>query len=127
MSSRSDNGSGDGPIRTVIIEDDTWLREHLADELKSHTGFECVGTYGTAEAALESLPDLKPGVAIVDINLPGMNGIDAARRIKSDPRITPPVIILVSASARDKDIIAAKNAGIGTPGFIRCGFVKSNQ
>ena len=70
-------------IRVVLVEDDQWVRENLASEIGSADGFECVGTYSTAEAALAALPEQPPDVAVLDINLPGLSGIECLRRLKT--------------------------------------------
>lgn len=70
-------------IRVVLVEDDQWVRENLASEIGSADGFECAGTYPTAEAALAALPEQSPDVAVLDINLPGLSGIECLRRLKT--------------------------------------------
>ena len=62
-------------IRISIVEDNDDLRGTLARMLNRAEGFQCVSQYGSAEAALEGLPKDKPEVVLMDINLPGMNGI----------------------------------------------------
>src|SRR4051794_3628145 len=69
-------------ITVCIVEDDAPAREILADWLGHASGFKCVGTHGSVEQALEHLPAEKPSVVLMDINLPGMSGIDGLRRLK---------------------------------------------
>jgi len=69
-------------IKVSIVEDDAPAREILAEWLKGTPGFKCVGQHGTVEHALESLPAEKPSVVLMDINLPGMSGIEGVRRLK---------------------------------------------
>jgi len=70
------------PIRVAIVEDDNWLRARLAQEIGETPGFLCLGDYRSAEAALESIPGLRPDVVVMDINLPGMDGVKCVRRLK---------------------------------------------
>lgn len=70
------------PITVAIVEDQDQLRNTLARVLNRADGFECVSTYRTAEAALEDLPQKKPNVVLMDINLPGMNGVECVRKLK---------------------------------------------
>jgi DNA-binding NarL/FixJ family response regulator len=70
------------PITVSIVEDQDQLRTTLARVLNRADGFECVSSYGTAEAALEDLPKKKPNVVLMDINLPGMNGVECTRKLK---------------------------------------------
>ena len=68
--------------RVAIVEDDAWIRNNLARELAKAPGFSCLGTFGTAEAAVEAIPALSPDVVLMDINLPGMDGVQCVRRLK---------------------------------------------
>ncbi|MCX6885535.1 MAG: response regulator transcription factor [Verrucomicrobiota bacterium] len=71
------------PITVSIVEDNDQLRATLARVLGRTDGFRCVSHYGNAEAALEALPRDKPNVVLMDINLPGMNGVECVRRLKA--------------------------------------------
>ena len=109
MSKKSDKSGSDKPIRVAIIEDDDWFRENLADELDAVEGFRCVGKYGTAEDAVSSLPDESPDVAIVDINLPGMNGIECLRELK--PRCPDTDFLILTVYEESESIFDALLAG----------------
>ena len=69
-------------IAVYIVEDDASAREILADWMRHASGFKCVGAHGSVEQALEHLPAEKPSVVLMDINLPGMSGIEGVRRLK---------------------------------------------
>jgi DNA-binding NarL/FixJ family response regulator len=69
-------------ITVSIVEDNDQLRGTLARVIDRAEGFQCSGQHASAEAALESLPNEKPDVVLMDINLPGMNGVECARRLK---------------------------------------------
>lgn len=69
-------------IRVAIVEDDAWMRNNLARELAKAPGFSCLGAFGTGEAAVEAIPALSPDVVLMDINLPGMDGVQCVRRLK---------------------------------------------
>jgi len=69
-------------IAVSIIEDDAPAREILANWIRRAEGFRLVSEHGNAESALEALPSQKPGVVLMDINLPGLNGIECVRRLK---------------------------------------------
>ena len=69
-------------IAVSIVEDNEQLRGTLASVLNRAEGFSCLSHYPSAEAALEGLPKEKPNVVLMDINLPGMNGVECARRLK---------------------------------------------
>lgn len=65
-----------------IVEDNDQLRGTLARVISRAEGFQCLGQYPSAEAALEGLPQEPPNVVLMDINLPGMNGVECVRRLK---------------------------------------------
>jgi DNA-binding NarL/FixJ family response regulator len=69
-------------ITVSIVEDNDQLRGTLARVLSRAEGFQCLGQYASAEAALEALPQEPPNVVLMDINLPGMNGVECVRRLK---------------------------------------------
>jgi DNA-binding NarL/FixJ family response regulator len=69
-------------IQTVIIEDIKEIREGLQLLIDSSDGFTCLKTFATAELALAELPGLCPDVALMDIHLPGISGIEAVKKLK---------------------------------------------
>ena len=109
MTPKSDKGSSGKLIRVAIIEDDQWLRDNLAEELEGDNAFKCVATYGTAEDALDALPAECPDVAIVDINLPGMNGIECLKQLK--PQCADTQFIILTAYEESENIFNALLAG----------------
>ena len=82
-------------IRISIIEDDEPSRQILAGWLKRDSGFACLGEYGDAESAIAQLPSERPDVALMDINLPGVSGIECVRRLKPVVPRTQFVILTV--------------------------------
>jgi DNA-binding NarL/FixJ family response regulator len=72
----------DMAIAVAIVEDDAQARKILAGWINRAPGFRLAGEWGEAETALEALPDKKPTVVLMDINLPGMSGIEAVRKLK---------------------------------------------
>jgi DNA-binding NarL/FixJ family response regulator len=71
------------PITVSIVEDNDKLRGTLAKMIGRAEGFKFISDYGSAEAALEDLPKVKPEVVLMDINLPGMNGVECVRKLKA--------------------------------------------
>jgi DNA-binding NarL/FixJ family response regulator len=70
------------PINVSIVEDSDKFRETLARILNRSEGFRCISQYPNAEDALKALPQDKPEVVLMDINLPGMNGVECVRKLK---------------------------------------------
>jgi DNA-binding NarL/FixJ family response regulator len=95
--------------RVAIVEDDQGLREQLAQILKTAPDVKCVGLYKSAEEALESLPNVKPDVVLMDIRLPKMSGIECVARLKE---IMPSVqIIIVTVYEDSEKIFRALRSG----------------
>ncbi len=71
------------PITISIVEDNDKLRATLAKVIGRAEGFRFVSDYPSAEDALADLPKVKPEVVLMDINLPGMNGVECVRKLKA--------------------------------------------
>lgn len=83
------------PITVSIVEDNDKLRGTLAKMIGRADGFKFISDYGSAEAALEDLPKLKPEVVLMDINLPGMNGVECVRKLKAILPLTQVMMLTV--------------------------------
>ena len=69
-------------ISVSIVEDNEQLRVTVARVIERAEGFRCLSHYGSAEEALKGLPNDRPDVVLMDINLPGMNGVECVRQLK---------------------------------------------
>ena len=90
------------PITIVIVEDDEETSESLVELLAGETRVRCLGVYSTGESAVREIPSLKPDVALVDINLPRMNGIECVARLK---KIMPGIQVLMLTKYEESDLI----------------------
>lgn len=72
----------DVAIAVGIVEDDAQTRKILASWITRAPGFQLLGEWSNAEAALAPLGELRPNVVLMDINLPGINGVEAVRKLK---------------------------------------------
>ncbi len=89
-------------ITIALVEDDSRIRWGLTAILQEEPDLECVGEFASAEEALVFLPKLRPKVVIMDVNLPGMNGIECVRRLSAQN--DPPQIIMLTVR-QDSEII----------------------
>jgi DNA-binding NarL/FixJ family response regulator len=90
------------PIKVCIVEDNAGMRESVSQVLNQAPRLCCTKTYGSAEAALSDLPSQKPDVALVDINLPGMSGIECVAKLKAQ---LPQLQVLMLTRYEQSDMI----------------------
>lgn len=101
-------------INVAVVEDIQEIRESLQILVDGMHGLHCVGTYATAEAAIADIPLIKPNVVLMDINLPGINGVEAVRQLKGGfPNIN---FLMCTVFDDDENIFLALRAGAG--GYI---------
>lgn len=97
------------PIRVSIVEDDDKIRESLVVLIEGSTGFRCVSAYPNAEDALQDIPRKKPDVVLMDIGLPGINGVECVRLLKAaEPDIQ---IIMLTVYEDNNKIFSSVEAG----------------
>src|SRR5215470_13933330 len=97
------------PISVSIVEDSDKFRETLARVLNRSEGFRCISNYPNAEEALKALPVDKPEVVLMDINLPGINGVECVRQLKQTmPSIQ---VIMLTVYEDTENIFNALAAG----------------
>ena len=100
-----------GPITVSIVEDEPGLRRELERLINGADGFRCLATYPHAEAALRELPANVPDLVLMDINLPGMSGIDCLGKLKSALPKLPVVMLTVyeDSDALFRSLMAGAN------------------
>jgi len=96
-------------IRVLLVDDHTVVRQGLRRILESNSEIEIVGEVGDGRAAVEAVKRLKPAVAVVDISLPGLNGIEVTRQVSKTVPETK--ILILSMHADDAYIRQALKAG----------------
>ena len=96
-------------IRIVVIDDHTIVRNGLVQLLRSHADLEVVGAAGDGAAAVALCLEHHPHIVLMDLSMPGMDGVEATRQIVAQ---APGVQIVVLTSFMDRDrIVAALGAG----------------
>jgi len=97
------------PIRVLVVDDHQLFREGLAALLAAAAETEVVGTTGTGAEAIAQTAALAPDVVLMDIQMPGMNGVAATRRILADhPEVG---VIMLTMLEDDDSLFAAMSAG----------------
>lgn len=93
---------GQAKARVVIVEDNAIVREGFSFLVSSNPKFVVVNTYDRAEDAIRNLADDQPAIMLMDIALPGMNGIKAISEIK---KIRPAVHILIISVHEESEVV----------------------
>ena len=101
-------------ITVSIVEDNDQLRATLARVIGRAEGFESVGQHATAEDALAHLPKERPNVVLMDINLPGLSGVECVRRLK---QILPETQVMMLTAYEDTENIFNSLAA-GASGYM---------
>lgn len=97
------------PITVAIVEDDARIRCSLAAMLGSASDIQCVGTFGSAEEALEMIHKIRPTVVFMDVNLPGMSGVDCVRELAASEH--KPQIVMLTSYDDSEAIFSSLSAG----------------
>ena len=96
-------------IRVALVEDNTRLREQLAQFIAAAPGFACVGACADAATALATLPAVAPEVVLMDIRLPGMSGVECVARLKA--RLPGVKVVMLTAYDDSETIFQALENG----------------
>lgn len=89
-------------IKVIIVEDNKIINQSLTLLINRAKRFQCVGSFYDCESLLKEIKDLDPDIVLMDIKLPGMNGIEGVRRIKA---IKPDMNILMLTVHEENDLI----------------------
>lgn len=101
-------------VNVAIVEDNRGARESLRELLGRAPGLRCVGVHANAEHALEHLPAEQPDVVLMDINLPGMSGIECVARLKAGG---PKTQVLMLTTYEESDLIF-ESLRAGASGYL---------
>ena len=97
------------PIRVLLVDDHPLFRKGIASLLSAEPGFDVVGEASNGQEAIEKARDLMPDVILMDISMPGVNGLEATRRIKQEiPYVR---IVILTVSDEDQNLFEAIKDG----------------
>jgi len=108
--------AADETIRIVLVDDEQMVRQGLRMILESEDGFEVVGEAGDGAAAVAQVKLLDPHVVLMDIQMPGMNGLDATREIVALGRDGSSRVLVLTTFDLDEYVYEALRAGAS--GFL---------
>ena len=83
--------------KTLIAEDEPLAREALAAWVSEMPALELVGTVGDGVSALAAIRELEPALVLMDIQMPGITGLDVLRALADDPQAVRPAVVLTTA------------------------------
>lgn len=101
-------------VRIVIVEDHPLMQKGMALTLENELGFEVCGMASSAEEAQELIREMQPDVAIIDISLPGMSGIELIRELRNRYEKLHMLVV----SRYDEELFAERAVRAGAKGYI---------
>jgi DNA-binding NarL/FixJ family response regulator len=103
-------------IRVVVAEDQAVVRAGFCALLDAESDIEVAGEAATGEEALEQVRALRPNVVVMDIRMPGMDGLEATRRISEDEALADTRVLVLTTFELDEYVFGALRAGAS--GFL---------
>ena len=96
-------------IKVLVVDDHYLVRRGVMDTVSEHEGLEVVGDASDGEEAVQKVRELSPDVIIMDLQMPGMGGVEATRQLQADG--AGQRIIVLTVSEKEGDLFAALGAG----------------
>ncbi|MDA0567908.1 response regulator transcription factor [Streptomonospora sp. S1-112] len=109
-------GAGPGPVRVLVVDDQALLRGSFRMLIDTAPGLVAVGEAGDGAAAVEMAAAERPDVVLMDVRMPGVDGIEATRRICSSPATAGTRVLILTTFDLDSYVYAALRAGAS--GFL---------
>jgi DNA-binding NarL/FixJ family response regulator len=101
-------------ITVALVEDTTAIRQGLEILISGSPGYVCLGAFESAEEAVLRIPELQPDVVLMDIHLPGKNGVECIRQLKP----LCPKTLFMMCTIYDEDELIFQSLQAGASGYI---------
>ncbi|MDQ3987526.1 MAG: response regulator transcription factor [Actinomycetota bacterium] len=102
-------------VRVLIVDDQAPFREAARDVIELADGFEVVGEAETGEASLAAVEDLSPDLVLMDVNLPGIDGLEATKRMLE---LKPHQVVVLVLSTYESDEMTPRALEAGAIAYI---------
>jgi DNA-binding NarL/FixJ family response regulator len=99
------------PIRIMILEDDAHFREGLVCLLNFSSDFTCIGDYEGSQEFFNGIRDNLPDLILMDIDIPGINGMECSRRLKANPQTSRVQILMLTVLEDEYKVLESILAG----------------
>jgi len=97
------------PVTVAVVEDNADLRNSIREILEGADGMGCVAACATGEEALATLPAMRPTVVFMDINLPGMNGVECVRQLIG--HLPQTLVVMLTIQSNSNAVFESLQAG----------------
>jgi DNA-binding NarL/FixJ family response regulator len=104
----------DDPVKVLLVDDQELIRAGLRGILRPSFGFEIVGELGDGAGVVEAVAELRPDVVVMDVRMPGVDGVSATETLRREPD-APPVLVLTTF---EDDEVLAGALRAGAAGFL---------
>ena len=108
------NGDHPHPVRVLTVDDQPLFRDAARAVITATPGFESLAEVGSGEDALALIDRLRPDLVLLDVSLPGIDGLETSRRL-TEVR-PPPLVVLISAD--DDPVLRDSARDYGAAGFV---------
>jgi len=98
-------------VKLVVVDDHALFRAGLISLLNEMPEFQIVGEAEDGRKALDLVIEKNPDVLLLDVNMPGMGGVETVRTLRSLPEVEQPHILMLTVSKNDQDLLGAISAG----------------
>ena len=103
-------------VRVLVVDDSALMRKLIPQILSTDMSIEVVGTAMDGNFGLKKMEELRPQMVTLDLEMPGMNGIEICRRLRKESQTRNTPVVIVTAKASDNDIRISQELGVA--GYI---------